>query len=163
MPSIIEISSTHFHSIFPFHFASSNPSFFIDSVSSTISKKRFFRFIINEFTHIQGNSIRSGCVIPVSLELNHNGSFDFADNLHELVPLPHPFKQHGTRFIVIFGSFLHVLLYIMVIRMIEIALIQIIINLLYKGNNTIFKSSNSADFSFIIFYFKLYVINSISE
>ena len=158
MPLIIKISFTP-----SFHFASSNPSFFIDPVSSTISKKRFFRFIIHEFTHKQGNSIRSGCVIPTSLELNHDCSFDLADDLPQLVSLPHPFEQHGTRFIVIFGSFLHVLLYIMVIRMIEIALIQIIISLLYKGNNTIFKSSNSAVFSFIIFYFKLYVKNSISE
>ena len=156
MPLIIKISFT--------------PSFHCTSrvairVSSSIQYPRPFRrndSFDSSYTN-SPTSIRSGCVIPTSLELNHNGSFDFADDLHQLITLPHPLKKHGTRFIVIFGSFLHVLLYIMVIRMIEIALIQIIINLLYKGNNTIFKSSNSADFSFIIFYFKLYVINSISE
>ena len=47
VPSIDQISSTHFHSIFPFHFASSNPSFFIDPIASTISNKRFFFFIIH--------------------------------------------------------------------------------------------------------------------
>ena len=42
VPSIDQISSTHFHSIFPFHFANSNPSFFIDPIASTYSNKRFF-------------------------------------------------------------------------------------------------------------------------
>ena len=56
VPSIDQISSTLFHSIFPFHFASSNPSFLIDPIASTISNKRFFFFIIQEFSHKHRNS-----------------------------------------------------------------------------------------------------------
>ena len=87
VPSIVQISSTHFHSIFPFHFASSNPSFFIDPIASTISNKRFFFFIIHEFAHKHGNSIGSDGVVSISFEFDHDSSFDLANDLHKLVPL----------------------------------------------------------------------------
>ena len=88
VPSIDQISSTHFHSIFPFHFASSNPSFFIDPIASTISNKRFFFFIIHEFSHKHWNSIGSDGVVSISFELDHDTSFDLANDLHKLVTLP---------------------------------------------------------------------------
>ena len=69
----------HFHSIFPFHFASSNPSFFIDPIASTISNKRFFL-------------------------LDHDSSFDLANDLHKLVPLPYAFQQHLSSFCVILDT-----------------------------------------------------------
>ena len=88
VPSIVQITSTHFHSIFPFHFASSNPSFFIDPIASAISKKRFFFFIIHEFSHKHWNSIGSDGIVSISFELDHDTSFDLANDLHKLVPLP---------------------------------------------------------------------------
>ena len=104
VPSIDQISSTHFHSIFPFHFASSNPSFFIDPIASTISNKRFFFFIIHEFSHKHWNSIGSDGVVSISFELDHDGSFDLANDLRKLVPLPHSFQQHGSGFCVILDA-----------------------------------------------------------
>ena len=88
IPSIDPISSTHFQSIFPFHFACSNPSFFIDPIASTISNKRFFFFIIHEFSNKHGNSIGNDGVVSISLELDHDSSFDLANDLHKLVPFP---------------------------------------------------------------------------
>ena len=86
VPSIVQISSTHFHSIFPFHFASSNPSFFVDPIASTISNKRFFFFIIQEFSNKHWNSIGSDGVVSISFELDHDTSFDLANDLHKLAP-----------------------------------------------------------------------------
>ena len=97
VPSIVQISSTHFHSIFPFHFASSNPSFFIDPIASTISNKRFFFFIINEFAHKHGNSIGSDGVVSISFELDHDTSFDLANDLHKLVPFPTFLSEASVR------------------------------------------------------------------
>ena len=65
-----------FHSIFPFHFVSSNPSFFIDPVSSTISINQFFLSIIIEFSSIDRNSIRNYEFVSISYQLNHNDSFN---------------------------------------------------------------------------------------
>ena len=104
VPSIDQISSTHFHSIFPFHFASNNPSFFIDPIASSISNKRFFFFIIHEFANKHGNSIGSDGVVSISFELDHDSSFDLANNLHKLVPLPYVFQQHGSGFCVILDA-----------------------------------------------------------
>ena len=104
VPSIVQISSTHFHSIFPFHFASSNPSFFIDPIASTISNKRFFFFIIQEFAHKYWNSIGSDGVVSISFELDHDASFDLANDFHKFIPLPYAFQQHGSCFCVILDA-----------------------------------------------------------
>ena len=104
VPSIIQISSTHFHSIPPFYFAISYPSFFINIVSPTISNKRFFFFIINVFSNIDRNSIRSDYVVTVSFEFGHDTPFDLPNYFHKLIPLPYSLEQYGSRFLIVLNS-----------------------------------------------------------
>ena len=60
---------------FPFTFSSSNPCIFIiNPISSTISNKRFFQSIINEFTNIERDLIGRNGVNSIWYKLNYDGS-----------------------------------------------------------------------------------------
>ena len=77
---------------FPFTFSSNNPCIFIiNPVSSTISNKRFFWFIMHEFTNIERDLIWTNGVTSIWYKLNYDSSLVLMWYLPKGVILPYSF------------------------------------------------------------------------
>ena len=79
---------------FPFTFSSNNPCIFIiNPTSSTISNKRFFQFIINEFSNIERDLIGRNGVTSIWYKLNYDGSLVLLWYLPKCVVLQYSFQH----------------------------------------------------------------------